>query len=223
MTRWSRDHLVTYLPDNNMPKNTFFNLPQDKRNMIFQAAVDEFAARNFAQASINRIVENAGIAKGSFYQYFENKKDLFLYILEKIGEEKLAYLAPEMENAAQADFFNLLRGLYLGGIRFAAEYPQYAEIGRKLLASKGTPIFNEVMQQNAGASQAFFEELLQAAIRRGNIRPDIDTRLFAYMIPELSTIILEYYTENVSQKYNEDMMATVDQFIDLLRFGIGAS
>jgi AcrR family transcriptional regulator len=81
-----------------MPKDTFFNLAEEKRTLICQVAIDEFAAYSFAQASINRIVDGSGIAKGSFYQYFENKDDLFLYVIQSIAEEKLNYLAPILQN-----------------------------------------------------------------------------------------------------------------------------
>ena len=74
-----------------MPKDTFFNLPEDKRTLICDVAIDEFAEYPFDQASINRIVAKSGIAKGSFYQYFEDKKDLFLHIMQLIAEEKINY------------------------------------------------------------------------------------------------------------------------------------
>ena len=72
-----------------MPKDTFFNLPGDKRTLICDVAIDEFADHPFDQASVNRIVAKSGIAKGSFYQYFEDKEDLFLYIIQRIAEEKI--------------------------------------------------------------------------------------------------------------------------------------
>ncbi|NIV34346.1 MAG: TetR family transcriptional regulator, partial [Anaerolineae bacterium] len=50
-----------------MPKDTFFNLPEDKRALICKVALEEFGEYAFDQASINRIVAKAGIAKGSFY------------------------------------------------------------------------------------------------------------------------------------------------------------
>ncbi|MRR31852.1 TetR/AcrR family transcriptional regulator [bacterium] len=51
-----------------MPKPTFFNLPPEKREKIIDAAVEEFAQNGLENASTNRIVENSGISKGSFYR-----------------------------------------------------------------------------------------------------------------------------------------------------------
>jgi AcrR family transcriptional regulator len=203
-----------------MPKATFFNLPEKKREMILQAAVDEFALHPFEQASINRIVERAGIAKGSFYQYFENKKDLFIYLLDEITREKLAFLSPVMSQTPRPDFFQLLRRLYLEGIRFAVKYPRYAEISRKLLASKDSPIYLEVVQKSRQTSISFFKSLLQEAIQKGEVRDDIDEDMLAYLVGELNTLIIEYYLENISPKYDEEMIDVLDKFIDFLRFGI---
>ncbi len=47
-----------------MPKQTFLNLRSDKRKLIFNCALEEFAQYSFDQASINRIVEGSRIAKG---------------------------------------------------------------------------------------------------------------------------------------------------------------
>lgn len=65
-----------------MPKQTFYNLQSDKQKRIVDAAKKEFSKRNFYESSINKIIKDAGIPRGSFYQYFENKEDLFLYLLE---------------------------------------------------------------------------------------------------------------------------------------------
>ena len=64
-----------------MPKQTFFNLPDDKRQRILDVVIDEFADNDYANVSISRIVARAGIAKGSFYQYFEDKEDLSGYLV----------------------------------------------------------------------------------------------------------------------------------------------
>ena len=60
-----------------MPKQTFLRLPEETRETIINAAVEEFAGYGFEAASINRIVASSGISKGSFYQYFEDEADVF--------------------------------------------------------------------------------------------------------------------------------------------------
>ncbi len=64
----------------NMPNQTVFNLPDKKRTKISELAIAEFANADYDNASISNIVKQAKIAKGSFYQYFEDKADLYLYL-----------------------------------------------------------------------------------------------------------------------------------------------
>ena len=204
-----------------MPKKTFFNLPEDKRAAICKVAIEEFAAHAFEQASINRIVAKSGIAKGSYYQYFENKEDLFLYLMQLIAEEKEKYISPVMRNPDQHDIFTLLREIYLSGIQFAAEHPQYAEISRKILESKGKPIYAEIMADNLPSAYVIFETLLENAIERGEVRADIDIKMFAYLIASMNALVIEYYIEYLAQKYDGKMMETIDKFLDFLKNGIG--
>ncbi len=205
-----------------MPKQTFFNLPEEKREQVFRAAVAEFAAYPYPAASINRIVTRAGIAKGSFYQYFDDKGDLFMYCLRRIGEEKLAYLAPVLQEAERIPFFDLLHELFLQGIRFAEEHPEYAAIGSRLLASKGTAIFEEAVRYSLEEGEAFFKGILEEAVQRGEVRADIDVSFTTYLLARLSNLVVEYHIERVAATYDERMMETVDRLIEILRTGIRA-
>lgn len=69
-----------------MPKQTFFNLDDDKREILIDALKKEFSRVNVHEASISNIVKRAGVPRGSFYQYFEDKEDAFLYVLESYGK-----------------------------------------------------------------------------------------------------------------------------------------
>jgi len=215
MTVWSLSFLT-------MPTETFFNLPAEKRDTICQAAIAEFAAHSFEQASINRIVANAGIAKGSFYQYFANKEDIFLYLLQLSGQAKLAYLEPVLRNAGEYDFFILLRDLYVSGIQFAEKHPEYAEIGKRLMKSKGTSIYAAVMNASMPTADEFFAMLLENAIRKKEVRADIDVAMFAHLIAAMNALVIEYYFEHGASTHDGSMLATIERFIDFLKYGLAA-
>lgn len=70
-----------------MPKETFLKLSVEKKQKVLNAAKREFARVPIEQVSIKNIVENAEIARGSFYQYFESKEDLLAYILKENADE----------------------------------------------------------------------------------------------------------------------------------------
>ena len=66
-----------------MPTKTFFNLPLEKQKNLIEASEREFSRVLFAEASINQIIQDAKISRGSFYMYFKDKEDLYYYIFEK--------------------------------------------------------------------------------------------------------------------------------------------
>lgn len=72
-----------------MPTDTFFRLPEEKRKRLIDAAWDEFTTVKYADASINKIIRKARIPRGSFYQYFTDKEDLFIYLLNEVKEHIL--------------------------------------------------------------------------------------------------------------------------------------
>lgn len=80
-----------------MPRNTFFCLPEEKRQRLTGAAWQEFTRVSFADASINRIVQEARIPRGSFYQYFTDKEDLFSFLLRGLGSAFWELLEQELQ------------------------------------------------------------------------------------------------------------------------------
>ena len=65
-----------------MPTDTFFRLPAEKRERVLTAAREEFSCVKYTDVSINRIIHAAEIPRGSFYQYFTDKDDLFRYLTD---------------------------------------------------------------------------------------------------------------------------------------------
>jgi len=204
-----------------VPKDTFFNLPEDKRSLICDVALDEFVEYPFDQASVNRIVANSGIAKGSFYQYFDDKKDLFFYLMGMITEEKINYLSPIIRNPDEHDIFTVIRELFLSGIQFAYEHPRYAAIGNKLLANKEATVYRELKVNRLPFSYAIFEPLIEEAVARGEVRADIDVQMLKYLITSMNVVIVEYCSEFYPQAIYESMIETADAFMDILKNGIG--
>ena len=82
-----------------MPTKTFFNLSDEKRERLIDAATKEFSEKSLNEASINTIIKNAAISRGSFYQYFENKEDLYFYIVKTIESDTKELLKREFEKA----------------------------------------------------------------------------------------------------------------------------
>ena len=58
-----------------MPTESFYKLESTKRKKIVDAMKKEFSRVPFHEASVNRIVEEAGISKGSFWVYFKRRSN----------------------------------------------------------------------------------------------------------------------------------------------------
>lgn len=64
----------------------FFELAEEKRNRIIKAAIEVFSKNDYKHASTDDIAVKAGISKGLLFYYFHNKKELYLYIYDFVGE-----------------------------------------------------------------------------------------------------------------------------------------
>ncbi|MFD6508518.1 TetR/AcrR family transcriptional regulator [Bacillus sp. NPDC060175] len=94
-----------------MPKQTFFNLEREKKEVLIQAAMKEFSRVPLFEASISNIIKDARIPRGSFYQYFEDKEDVFFFLLNdhsKKDNEKFISILKENEG----DLFDSYIELY---------------------------------------------------------------------------------------------------------------
>ena len=81
-----------------MPSERFYRLSEEKRKMICEAAIKEFARVTIDKVSINQIIKNANISRGSFYTYFEDKWDVLAYIFEDSHQKFVTLMKLSLEN-----------------------------------------------------------------------------------------------------------------------------
>ena len=85
-----------------MPSKTFLNLDSGKKSKLLEAAMHEFQTVSYTEVSINQIIMNAGISRGSFYTYFTDKDDLFGYILD-LQKKKIFVITKDVFDSCQGD------------------------------------------------------------------------------------------------------------------------
>jgi AcrR family transcriptional regulator len=183
-----------------MPKPTFFNLPPEKREKIISAAIDEFAEYGLENASTNRIVANSGIAKGSFYQYFADKQDVFMYLLTVLEQEKMEYFKGKHPPSMNMDTFQYFRWLIKTGLEFNTTNPRLIQAVSRVLLQEGL-YYGKTFEEQRNKSNAALRAMIEQAIQRGEVDPSVDVDL-AVMIMEtwsnaISTYILQ---EGMKQK-----------------------
>lgn len=163
-----------------MPKETFYNLPAERREAIVKVAIDEFAENDYRNASISRIVARAGIAKGSFYQYFENKQDLYRYLLGLMGEEKIRFLQHTDPPDATQGIFAYLAFLFRTGFEFQLARPRLAQVAYRFLTADPA-LADGALRPLQEVATAFYRQLVESGRAQGDIDPALDPELVTFV------------------------------------------
>ena len=106
-----------------MPRSTWWNLPDEKRERVLEAARCEFGANGFAAGSLNGIAQRAGVAKGSLFQYFDDKLDLWLTLYEGDCRRVRERIERILSECGELPFFEQVRAMIKGRLGFYAENP----------------------------------------------------------------------------------------------------
>lgn len=99
-----------------MPSERYYKLSEDKQERIMDASLDEFTKEGFEAASINQIIKEADISRGSFYTYFADKSDLFRFMFDKLKAIAVREIVREVRKD-DGDIFMACRNLMKVGLR----------------------------------------------------------------------------------------------------------
>jgi AcrR family transcriptional regulator len=175
-----------------MPKDTFYNLSDEKRRRIFDAAVKEFSTQRFSEASINQIIKTAEISRGSFYQYFNDKEDIFQYMFDEITKEKLEIIKHAKVFDQQADVFEVCIQATKASYEWSKVKPEYSQIGALMELDN-----NQFIVKLRAASAEGLRRMVEHDKQRGLIRPEVDSSLVADIIYTL--IVKEYFLTGLDE------------------------
>lgn len=164
-----------------MPTETFFNLADDKRSRIIEFAIQEFAENSYDTASISNIVREAGIAKGSFYQYFTDKQDLYRYLIELGIDEKLNLIKDLPAGDLSGDLFEYIHRLFQSAVKFEFTEPGLARVAYRAFVEE-IPFPEMVEEIRRRGPTQLFRQLLTQGIHRGEISPWADVDLAAFLM-----------------------------------------
>lgn len=215
-----------------MPKETFFNLPSEKREKITELALDEFALHDYRTASLSRIVEKAGIAKGSMYQYFDDKKELYLYLIKLAAETKFKSIDRQI-NGSVSNFFERYKMTTFYGARFDFSQPRYANILYHATYEPTDPEVIDISEELKETSFQYIEGIVEEGIRQGQLREDISKDFLVFALYHLTVDLRDYLSKKFNFSFkeavrkgmgtpvtDEELMAVLDEFIVIFREGI---
>ena len=198
-----------------MPKETFLKLSKEKQQKVINAAKKEFARVPIDNVSIKNIVEEADIARGSFYQYFESKEDLLIYILRE-NSEKLNTKLKDKVKETNGDIFKLYIFLYDSMIEEFTNNPDQ-ELFKQIfinLKSSDENVFDLVRKTKPQDIIEYYEQ-----IDKNNLKIENHEDL-VIICDMLNVITRRALIKNFKNKSKEDCRKMFLKEIEYLKYGI---
>lgn len=202
------------------PRERFQALPQERQDQLLNPAEREFAAYGYEQASINRILEQAGMSKGQAYHYIAGKADLYYAVMVRVMARLATQLNPQAVMDAEPDsFWEALFALFARLSRSLSEDEQLAALARGCYDSPQgiaalKPLLDRLFQQ--------LEHLLKRGQVLGVIRQDLPLSLLAPMAFAMAREADQWFAYHWSelgtdqaQTLNHHVMLSFQRFMGL--------
>jgi AcrR family transcriptional regulator len=167
-----------------VPRPRFYRLPQAQQRAILLVAFDEFAAHGFNGASLNRIIDAAGISKGSLYYYFDGKEELYAHVarseLGRLFESTGPFPVPAEQDPDA--FWSTLEDYYRRIMSAFVASPKLAALARDWLVASNSPMLQRAQKEMEGALVPWFEQTLVAGQRARAVRKDLPAGLLIAVV-----------------------------------------
>jgi len=212
-----------------MPKETFLNLKKEKQERILRCAISEFREHGFSGANVGTIAFKAEVAKGSMYQYFYDKNELFTYCLKWA----ISYLMDKVNtevSATAGDMFEYFSSDINAGVRLAREERDLAFFTQDVFLGKFKAMPDDTTIEMMKVADEYTLKMIRTEQAKGNIRNDIDEEILKIFILGACLKIKEYLLLeaeksgfDISDERMENFKVIVENMVDMLKNGIGRS
>lgn len=201
-----------------MPTKCFFNLPEEKQMKIVGASMCELSRVPADKISINKIIKTAGISRGSFYQYFEDKSDLLDYILSN-WKDKLQTCFKRNLEKYNGKLFEMTEAIYEEIILLGRDENNLKIIKNFLLGMKFTKNERISFIELLGIKEGFIENMFLPYVEKNNFR-DSSRKFIRAIIEIICLLMRQSFTDIFSDYQNRDIYKK-DFYIqlDIIRHG----
>ncbi|MFO7951907.1 MAG: helix-turn-helix domain-containing protein [Bacillota bacterium] len=209
-----------------MVKQGFVNLPEEEQGKILEAALDEFSEKDYDAASLNQIISRAGISKGSMYHYFNNKEELFIYVLEEAMKKKKAFLTEVLNQSDKKlhklDIFENLELQLHSAISFARKNYRYHQISINLQNMPECELKKRIWGRFREAFEEYMETMVEKAIFDGAIRSDLGKSFVIRILQFFLTRFTEIYPDyrEMMQKDDSQVTREMSNLVGFLKNGL---
>ncbi|TDD59669.1 TetR/AcrR family transcriptional regulator [Actinomadura rubrisoli] len=166
-----------------MPTSTWFRLNVAKRERVLQVAMREFGEHGYSTGSLNTIAREAGIAKGSLFQYFSDKLEFFAFVCDEASRG----IREEMERRiARVDFEQPFDGWLFDVLCDWTEYMADHPLERAVTAATNFELDNSVRSVVRDTANQHYLQVIHPTLKlwqeHGDIREDADLDVLATLI-----------------------------------------
>ena len=192
--------------------------PLDQSQALYEAALTEFAAHSFQDASLNDILKAADMNKGSFYYRFSDKMELYLSLLYRVGMEKLKLFEEAGVSKSSGGFFDEFRNMAILGLRMAQKDVRFLIFSRRIL-QEDPSVREQITKTFGNLSGTLLTDMVERAKAAGEFRPDLPTESVVFVIETL----LNHLDSMIPPDWDdESVLQAVDRLLDVIRSGVGA-
>lgn len=185
-----------------MPNKTFFNLSPTQQEEITTIALEEFASSDYDSVSTNKIISTLGIAKGSFYRYFDSKKDLYLYLIDYTINKKLDFLKNYFSSFNDNDdIFEVYKQFILKFLEFDFRHPMQSRFFFNALQK--SYYFEELGLKEIEKGKDLFISYVVEAQKHNQIKKEIDPEFVFFCIAQLSLSVEKYIKHKLGFSYDK--------------------
>ena len=184
--------------------------------------MNEFCENDFESASLNRIIKNAGISKGTFYYHFENKEALYLFLLEKGVSAKWNYISDYTKtnkaDFSKMDIFDKFLYQAKAAALFADKYPRYHKLSNMLTKEKGNPIYEKALSHLKTNTSDILEGMVAEAYENN----ELDTQFSKKFLSQLLAHLFSYF-DDIFADTEGDLQHTLDtleSYVEFIKYGI---
>lgn len=175
-----------------MLTGTFVKLTKSKQDKIFYSALKEFAMKGYSLASTNNICKEALISKGSMFQYFKNKENLFLFVIKKALAEvihvyKKNYILNTENMTLKEIFINSCFHL----LEFYERYPYHYKLYLRINYEIDAPNYKELRRYLVKYISAITHQFIEIGKERKILREDINSDLVVFLINSMLNRFIE--------------------------------
>lgn len=173
-------------------KEAFERASEERKEKVLEVGIEEFASNGYENANINVIAKKAGISIGLMYKYFNTKEDLFITCVQR-GMEILDKAVDEI---IKGDDKLLIKAEKL--IRTTCAHSKknanYIRLYNEITSDKSSEMGKLIARELEGSTSKKYVTAITQALAKGDVRQDLDPRLFAFFLDNLLTSLQFSYT-----------------------------